>query len=65
MRARGGPSCGGVGAGDDLVLFWVCPGNAGHEYGSIERQGLRELVVEQGGAPTVVDNPRLLRPERR
>ncbi len=54
-----------VDATDDLVFFWVYPANAGHDYGSIERQGFRKLVVEQEGAPTVVDNPRWLPPERR
>jgi glucose-6-phosphate isomerase len=54
-----------VSATDDLVFFWVYPANAGHDYGSIERQGFRKLVVEQSGAPAVVDNPRWLPPERR
>jgi len=53
-----------VGA-DDLVFFWVYPANAGHDYGSIERQGFRKLVVEQEGAPVVVDNPRWLSPTAR
>ena len=43
---------------EDLVLFFVYPGNAGHNYGTIERQGFRKLVVERDGQPLVVDNPR-------
>ena len=50
---------------DDLVFFWVYPANAGHDYGSIERQGFRKLSVEQDGAPAVVDNPRGLPPDKR
>ncbi len=53
-----------VGA-DDLVFFWVYPAHAGHDYGSIERQGFRKLIVERNGAPTVIDNPRWLPPELR
>lgn len=43
---------------DDLITFFVYPANAGHNYGTIEQQGFRKLVVEQHGAPVVVDNPR-------
>jgi glucose-6-phosphate isomerase len=42
----------------DLVMFFVYPGNAGHDYGTIERQGFRKLVVEVDGKPQIVDNPR-------
>jgi glucose-6-phosphate isomerase, archaeal len=44
--------------GEDLITFFVYPGNAGHNYGAIERQGFRKLVVEQDGVPAIVDNPR-------
>ena len=50
---------------EDLVTFFVYPGNAGHDYGSIEKQGFRRLVVEREGAPDVIDNPRWLPPEVR
>lgn len=43
---------------EDLVFFFVYPGHSGHDYGSIERTGFRKLVVEQGGRPQVIDNPR-------
>ena len=42
----------------DLATFYVYPGNAGHDYASIERQGFRKLVVERDGRPTIIDNPR-------
>jgi glucose-6-phosphate isomerase len=50
---------------EDLVTFFVYPGNAGHDYGSIEKQGFRKLVVEREGEVQVIDNPRWLPPEAR
>ncbi|MES0359973.1 MAG: glucose-6-phosphate isomerase [Anaerolineales bacterium] len=50
---------------EDLVTFFVYPGNAGHDYGSIEKQGFRKLVVERSGQVAVIDNPRWLPPEDR
>jgi glucose-6-phosphate isomerase len=47
-----------VSASEDLVFFFVYPGNAGHNYGTIERQGFRKLVVERDGKPTIIDNTR-------
>lgn len=52
-------------AGEDLVTFFVYPGNAGHDYGTIERQGFRKLVVARPDGPAVIDNPRWLPPEAR
>lgn len=49
----------------DLVTFFIYPGNAGHDYGSIEKQGFRKLVVQRDGSPQIVDNPRWLPPEAR
>lgn len=49
----------------DLMTFFVYPGNAGHDYGSIENQGFRKLIVEQDGNPKVIDNPRWLAPDAR
>jgi glucose-6-phosphate isomerase len=40
----------------DLITLFVYPGHAGHDYGAIERQGFRKLVVERDGRPQVVDN---------
>ena len=53
------------GADEDLVTFFVYPGNAGHDYGAIERQGFRKLVVARPDGPAIVDNPRWLAPEAR
>lgn len=50
---------------EDLLLFFAYPGNAGHDYGSIEKQGFRKLVVERDGQPEFVDNPLWLLPEER
>lgn len=50
---------------EDLVTFFVYPGHAGHDYRTIESQGFRKLVVERGGQPQIVDNPRWLSPEQR
>ncbi len=54
-----------TGSGEDLLTLFVYPGNAGHDYGSIERQGFRKLIVERNGGPQIVDNPRWLPPEER
>ena len=42
---------------DDLVTFFVYPGNAGHDYGTIEKHGFRKLVVDSGQGIRIVDNP--------
>ena len=52
-------------ANEDLVTFFVYPGYAGHDYGTIEDQGFRKLVVEENGHPKVVDNPRWHSPQDR
>jgi glucose-6-phosphate isomerase len=44
---------------EDLVTFFAYPGNAGHDYGTIERQGFRKLVLESDQGPEIVDNPRV------
>lgn len=54
-----------TGVDEDLVTFFVYPGNAGHDYGTIETQGFRKLVVERDTRPTIIDNPRWLPPEKR
>jgi glucose-6-phosphate isomerase len=52
-------------ADEDLVTFFVYPGDAGHDYGSIEKQGFRKLVVDGGGKAEIIDNPRWLPPQGR
>jgi len=54
-----------TGSEGDLVTYFVYPGHAGHDYGTIERFGFRKLVVERDGRPQVIDNPRWLPPEKR
>ena len=47
-----------VNVGDeDFVFFSVWAAEAGHDYGTIERDGFRRLVVMRDGRPVVVDNP--------
>ncbi len=43
---------------EDLVFFFAYPGNAGHDYGTIERQGFRKLIVEGEKGIEIIDNPR-------
>jgi glucose-6-phosphate isomerase len=54
-----------TGLGEDLVTFFVYGGDAGHDYGSIERNGFRKIVVERGGLPEIADNPRWLPSQER
>ncbi|KPK89152.1 MAG: glucose-6-phosphate isomerase [Anaerolineae bacterium SM23_ 63] len=49
----------------DLVLFFVYPSNAGHDYGSIEQQGFRKLILDRDGRYEIVDNPNWLPPDLR
>ncbi len=50
---------------EDLVTFFVYPGNAGHDYGTIEEQGFRKMVIDRNGRPSITDNPRWSAPEGR
>ena len=50
---------------EDLVTFFSYPGHAGHDYGTIETQGFRKLVVEENGEPKIIDNPRWQPPATR
>jgi glucose-6-phosphate isomerase len=43
---------------EPLITFFAFPGHAGHDYGTIETQGFRKLIVESDGKPTFVDNPK-------
>jgi glucose-6-phosphate isomerase len=54
-----------TGQNEDLVTFFVYPGHAGHDYGTIEGQGFRKLVMEKNKRPQVVDNPHWRGPEER
>ena len=54
-----------TGLDEDLVTFFSYPGHSGHDYGTIETQGFRKLVVEENGQPKIIDNPRWRSPEER
>ncbi|MFP3853597.1 MAG: glucose-6-phosphate isomerase [Anaerolineales bacterium] len=54
-----------TGLKESLVTFFAYPSNAGHDYGSIEKQGFRKLILNKNGEPEIVDNPRWLPPEKR
>jgi glucose-6-phosphate isomerase len=41
-----------------LVIFFVYPGHAGHDYGTIESQGFRKLVMDGEKGIEIIDNPR-------
>ena len=42
----------------DLITLFAYPGNAGHNYGTIEKKGFRKIIVEKDGQPAVIENPR-------
>ena len=42
-----------------LVFFYAMPGDAGHDYGSIQESGFQEVVVERGRGPEAVRRERL------
>jgi glucose-6-phosphate isomerase len=54
-----------TGSRQDLVTFFVYPADAGHDYGTIETQGFRKLILERDGKPQIVNNPRWRPPEAR
>jgi len=43
---------------EDLVFYFIYPGNSGHDYGTIEQQGFRKLVVDGPNGIEIIDNPR-------
>ena len=49
----------------DLVTFFIYPAHAGHDYGSIEVQGFRKLVIYENDQIKIIDNPNWLPPEER
>jgi len=52
-----------IGSEEDLVMFFAYPSNAGHDYGTIETQGFRKLIMDVDGETEIVDNPRWSPPE--
>ena len=43
---------------EDLLMLFVYPAHAGHNYATIETKGFRKLIVEDKGSPKIIDNPR-------
>lgn len=43
---------------EPLRTFFVFRGDAGHDYGTIEKKGYRNLLVEQDGKPVAIPNPK-------
>jgi len=43
---------------EPLISLPVYPGDAGHDYGTMEERGFKHLVVEKNGNPVVIENPR-------
>ena len=41
-----------------FVFFAVYPGDAGHNYGDIEKTGFVRVLVERNGKPLLIDNPK-------
>lgn len=46
-----------TGRQEDLVTYFIYPGNAGHDYGTITKQGFRKLVVDGPSGAVCIDNP--------
>lgn len=44
--------------GSALVTYFVYPGHAGHDYGTIEFMGFRKLMVEKDSQAQIINNPR-------
>lgn len=43
---------------EPLITFFAFPGDAGHDYGTIETKGFRKIVVAEGQGYKLVDNPK-------
>ncbi len=42
----------------DLITFFAYPGNAGHNYGTIEKKGFRKIVIEGENGIEIINNTR-------
>ena len=48
-----------INTGDDILMaFYVFAADAGHDYGTIETKGYRNIIVERDGKPSIEPNPR-------
>jgi len=45
---------------EPFVFFAAWAGEAGHDYGTIERDGFRKLLIEQNGKLQIIDNPKYM-----
>jgi glucose-6-phosphate isomerase, archaeal len=43
---------------EPFIFFAAWAGEAGHDYGTIERDGFRKLLIERDGALCIIDNPK-------
>jgi glucose-6-phosphate isomerase len=41
-----------------FIFFAAWPGDAGHDYGTIERDGFAKILVDQGSQPALIANPK-------
>lgn len=46
-----------ISATEPFMMLFAFPCHAGHDYGTIAAKGLRKLIVDKGGVPTMADNP--------
>ena len=42
----------------DLVTYFIYPAHAGHDYGTIEQQGFRKIILDSPEGIKIMDNPR-------
>lgn len=43
---------------EPMITFFAFRADAGHDYGTIETRGYRKLIVDDGGKPSIVNNPK-------
>lgn len=43
---------------EDLLMLFVYPAHAGHNYATIETKGFRKLIIEDNNRPKIIDNPK-------
>lgn len=43
---------------EDLLMLFVYPAHAGHNYATIETKGFRKLIIEDNSNPKIIDNPK-------
>ncbi|WP_020618064.1 glucose-6-phosphate isomerase [Paenibacillus daejeonensis] len=43
---------------EPLITFYTFRADAGHDYGTIESKGFRNIVIERDGQPAIITNPK-------